>query len=64
VEGDRPFESFLADLDCQGRAGSAMRARVAERIGLNPSTTAAEDLLDVLERLNVLATTRARVVTA
>jgi hypothetical protein len=64
VEGDRPFESFLADLDCQGRAGAAMRARVAERIGLNPSTTAAEDLLDVLERLNVLATTRARVVTA
>jgi hypothetical protein len=55
---DRPFESFLADLDSAGRAGSAMRREVARRIGLNPTTTAAEDLLDALVARGVVSSAR------
>ncbi|KQW49050.1 hypothetical protein ASC77_10110 [Nocardioides sp. Root1257] len=51
---DRPFETFLEDLDTRGREGSAFRQAVARRIGLNPSSTAADDLVSELVRLGVL----------
>ena len=53
---DHPFQAFLADLDAHGRAGTAVRAEVATRIGLNPTRTAADDLVTRLAELNVLAT--------
>jgi CDP-glycerol glycerophosphotransferase (TagB/SpsB family) len=52
---DRPFASFLADLDSGGRQGAARRREVAHRIGLNPTPTAADDLVTVLVKLGVLA---------
>ena len=52
---DRPFETFLADLDSGGRAGAAGRREVARRIGLNPSPTAADDLVTALVELAVLS---------
>ena len=55
---DRPFASFLADLDSGGRTGATMRREVARRIGLNPTTTAADDLLDALEERGVIRSAR------
>jgi hypothetical protein len=55
---DRPFASFLVDLDSGGRAGATMRREVARRIGLNPTTTAADDLLDALEERGVIRSAR------
>lgn len=49
-----PFGQFLADLDAEGRLGAAQRADVAARIGLNPTRSAADDLLTELERRHVL----------
>lgn len=51
----RPFDCFLHDLDSGGRAGAAQRHQVAERIGLVPSATAAEDLVTALVQRGVLA---------
>ena len=48
VGPDEPFVEFLADLDSDGRAGAAQRAEVATKIGLNPTHTSADDLLDEL----------------
>jgi hypothetical protein len=52
---DRPFASFLADLDAHGRLGADLRHEVASRIGLNPSANAADDLLTTLVKLGVLS---------
>jgi hypothetical protein len=52
----QPFGNFLADLDENGRLGAACRADVAERIGLNPTRQAADDLIGALESLGVLTT--------
>ena len=52
---ERPFERFLADLDAGGRAGSPERRAVAERIGLNASTTSADDLVTELVKRGVLS---------
>jgi hypothetical protein len=54
---DRPFETFFADLDSQGGAGAALRHEVAQRIGLNTSRTAADDLLAALVNCHVLNST-------
>lgn len=55
VDGtDEPFEEFLAELD-DGGAGSARRRAVAEQIGLNPSTTSADDLVTELVKRGVLS---------
>jgi hypothetical protein len=56
VGPDLPFATFLADLDADGRAGSAVRAEAATRIGLNTSRTAADDLVTDLEERGVLTT--------
>ncbi len=58
VGDDQPFATFLADLDADGRAGSVLRAEVSTRIGLNASRTAADDLIDALEKLGVLTAQR------
>jgi hypothetical protein len=50
----QPFAAFLADLDAAGGVGAAQRADVAARIGLNPTRTAALDLVSELERRHVL----------
>ncbi|MCW2807936.1 MAG: hypothetical protein JWQ93_1891 [Marmoricola sp.] len=55
---DRPFEVFLADLDASGRAGAALRAAAATRIGLNRTRTAADDLVTALAERGVLRTQR------
>lgn len=55
VPGDRAFADFLADLDSGGRSGSARRRAVAERIGLNTTPTAADDLVTALVKLGVLS---------
>ncbi len=55
VGPDRPFASFLADLDVHGRLGSEQRHAVAQRIGLTTSPTAADDLLTALVKLGVLS---------
>ena len=49
-----PFEAFLADLDAGGREGAAQRQAVARRIGLNPTRTAADDLVAALAARDVL----------
>jgi hypothetical protein len=54
VGPSEPFAEFLADLDTAGAAGAAVRARVAARIGLTPTRTSADDLLDALEQRGVL----------
>lgn len=53
--GPHPFEAFLADLDAHGEEGSVQRKEVATRLGLNPTRTSADDLLDELERREVLS---------
>lgn len=53
--GSRPFEEFLADVAAEGRLGAARRRAVADRIGLNPTTCAADDLVTVLVKLGVLS---------
>ena len=55
VGDDHPFRAFLADLDSGGRLGRALRADAVSRVGLNPSRTAADDLLTALEGQGVLA---------
>jgi hypothetical protein len=55
---DKPFVEFLTDLDAAGRAGAALRAEVATRIGLNPTRTSADDLVTELEDRGVLTTQR------
>ncbi len=57
---ERPFAEFFADLDAHGRAGARVRAEVARRIGLNPSRTAADDLVTELEERGVLTAQRDR----
>jgi hypothetical protein len=52
---DSPFTEFFADLDAEGRLGTELRAGASRRIGLNPTRTAADDLLTELERRGVLA---------
>jgi CDP-glycerol glycerophosphotransferase (TagB/SpsB family) len=52
---DRPFERFFADLDADGRLGSAERRAVRERIGLNGSATSADDLVTALVKLGALS---------
>lgn len=52
---DRPFARFLADLDAGGRLGSPQRRSVAERVGLNPSPTSADDLVTELVKRGVLS---------
>lgn len=55
VDGtESPFEEFLAELDDDG-AGSTGRRAVAEHIGLNLSTTAADDLVTELVKRGVLS---------
>jgi hypothetical protein len=51
----QPFASFFADLDAAGLLGATRRREVADRIGLNPSPTAADDLVTALVKLGVLA---------
>jgi CDP-glycerol glycerophosphotransferase (TagB/SpsB family) len=50
-----PYAEFLADLDAEGRLGAAQRADVATKIGLTPSHTSADDLLDELRERGVLS---------
>jgi CDP-glycerol glycerophosphotransferase (TagB/SpsB family) len=52
---DRPFASFFGDLDAAGLRGATRRREVAQRIGLNVSPTAADDLVTALVTLGVLA---------
>jgi hypothetical protein len=52
---DRPFAAFLADLDAHGRLDADLRHDVARRIGLNPTATAADDLVTALVKLGVLS---------
>jgi hypothetical protein len=54
----RPFETFLADLDSGCRTGSTLRREVARRVGLNPTRTAADDLLDALVERGVVSSTQ------
>ncbi len=49
-----PFGAFLADLDEDGELGAQLRAAAATRIGLNPTRTAADDLLTALAQRGVL----------
>ncbi|WP_395692174.1 CDP-glycerol glycerophosphotransferase family protein [Nocardioides sp.] len=51
---DRPFVELLADLDADGRLGAARRHEVAERIGLQRSRSAADDLVSALVAAGVL----------
>ncbi len=51
---EEPFAQFFADLDTDGQAGSHQRSEVSTRIGLNPTRTAADDLLTELEQRRVL----------
>ena len=54
---DAPFERFLGELDgrlTRGDDGSAARAEVARRLGLNASRTAARDLVKALADRGVL----------
>lgn len=52
---DRPFQTFVADLDAGGRVGADLRRSVSARIGLNPTRTAADDLVTALTGLGVLS---------
>jgi hypothetical protein len=52
--GGRPFQGFFTDLDADGDRGTTKRRAVAERIGLNLTATAADDLVTALEKLGVL----------
>ena len=52
--GRRPFAGFFSDLDADGDRGTARRRAVAERIGLNQTATAADDLVTALAKLGVL----------
>jgi CDP-glycerol glycerophosphotransferase (TagB/SpsB family) len=49
------FREFLADLDSFGGRGAVLRKEVANRIGLNRTRTAADDLVTALVELDVLA---------
>lgn len=49
-----PFAEFLVDLASDGRLGAQRRHEVAARIGLNPSATAADDLVTALAKAGVL----------
>lgn len=51
---DRPFEEFLADVAADGDLGAERRRSVAERIGLDLTATAADDLVTALVKLGVL----------
>ena len=55
-----PFGEFLADLDAAGAHGALQRKEVAERIGLNPTRTSAEDLVSALTERGVLPSTSLR----
>ncbi len=55
-----PFGEFLADLAADGALGAEQRRQVAERIGLNRSATAADDLVTALEKVGVLRPARPR----
>lgn len=50
----RPFAGFFSDLDADGDRGTTKRRVVAERIGLNLTATAADDLVTALVKLGVL----------
>ena len=52
--GHRPFAGFFADLDADGDRGATRRRAVAERIGLDQTATAADDLVTALVKLGVL----------
>ncbi len=52
--GDDAFGHFLADLDAAGSLGATQRKEVADRIGLNQTRTAADDLVTELDRRGVL----------
>jgi CDP-Glycerol:Poly(glycerophosphate) glycerophosphotransferase len=52
--GCRPFTGFFTDLDSDGNRGRTKRRAVAERIGLNQTATAADDLVTALVKLGVL----------
>jgi CDP-glycerol glycerophosphotransferase (TagB/SpsB family) len=49
-----PFEQFLADVDARGGLGAGERTQAAERMGLNATRTAADDLVSELVRRRVL----------
>ncbi len=51
-----PFGEFLADLDSSGTQGAVLRKEVAERIGLNPTRSSAQDLVTALAERGVLRT--------
>ena len=50
----RPFEEFLADVAADGDLGAPARRAVADRIGLEQSATAADDLVTALVKVGVL----------
>ncbi len=50
-----PFAEFVADLDAAGALGAEKRAEVIERIGLNRTRRAADELLDELSRRGVVS---------
>jgi hypothetical protein len=50
----RPFAGFFSELDADGDRGATRRRAVAERIGLNETATAADDLVTALAKLGVL----------
>jgi hypothetical protein len=52
--GDDAFGDFLADLDAAGSLGATERKEVADRIGLNQTRTAADDLITELDRRGAL----------
>lgn len=52
--GDDAFGDFVADLDAVGALGATRRTEVADRIGLNRTRTAADDLLTELDRRGVI----------
>jgi hypothetical protein len=52
--GPPPFERFFADLDADGALDAEARRAVAGRIGLNPTRSSADDLLDELVARGVL----------
>ena len=51
-----PFGEFLADLDSSGTQGAVLRKEIAERIGLNPTRSSAQDLVTALAERGVLRT--------
>lgn len=57
VGDESPYARFVADLDAGGALDATTRKDVADRIGLAQTSSAADDLLDALEKAGALRLT-------